>query len=108
MSSFTPTPETLQQFKDVLIESLDLDAGDNQIANFIFGQGVKFDDFGADSITRFEAINALEDSFDVTLDDEAITPAKNLDDVLWLIAYMIEETSEVPSFLAGTGVTPKR
>ena len=108
MPNFQPAPQTLEKFKTALLDNIDMPEGDTRIQDFVFGDGLSLDDLGTDSIGKFENINVLEETWDISMDDEEVNEAKNLDDILWLIAFKIKETDETPLFLQKADIIPKR
>ncbi len=71
--------EIFEKLQDLVAETLEVDPSEVTIT-------ASLDDLGADSFAKLELVTAMEDAFDVSLDDEVLESIDTVGDAVDAIA----------------------
>ncbi len=71
--------EIFEKLQDLVAETLEVDPSEVTIT-------ASLDDLGADSFAKLELVTAMEDAFDVSLDDEVLESIDTVSDAVDAIA----------------------
>ncbi len=71
--------EIFEKLQDLVAETLEVDPSEVTIT-------ASLDDLGADSFAKLELVTAMEDTFDVSLDDEVLESIDTVSDAVDAIA----------------------
>ncbi len=71
--------EIFERLQDLVAETLEIDPTEVTLT-------ASLDDLGADSFAKLELVTAMEDAFDVSLDDEVLENIETINDAVDAIA----------------------
>ncbi len=74
----------LEKIKLILSEQLSIDQEEIEAAT-------RFDELGADSLDVVELVMAMEEEFDITIEDEQVEKISTIEDIVKIISEYVEE-----------------